>query len=298
MRYSLGLALVVGVTLSRAEAQQTPQVWRVDETGKAEVFAPASSFPTPPLYLNDLGVDLESGDLYVSDSGNRQGEHGAVFRITQNREVGLILDKKRFPGLHTPNGVLLDGAHHLLLADFGTGKLHRIKLADNSVETIAEGLGAADGLAWDQFGRLFVSDWRGGRVFGIARPGDRPVLLAQGFTNAADLIVDPNTPRLLIPDMGGGTVSAMSTSIPGAEVDEQPLAIQTEVAFPDLKWAGWKGETDDGRIHTLRPIVLTHAGDGSNRVFVATQHGVIHVFPNDQKATSTTIFLDIQDRVT
>jgi hypothetical protein len=37
--------------------------------------------------------------------------------------------------------------------------------------------------------------------------------------------------------------------------------------------------------------VLTHAGDGSNRVFVATQHGVIHVFPNDQKATSTTIFL-------
>jgi len=51
-------------------------------------------------------------------------------------------------------------------------------------------------------------------------------------------------------------------------------------------------------IHTLWPIVLTHAGDGSNRVFVATQHGVIHAFPNDQKATSTTIFLDIQDRVT
>jgi glucose/arabinose dehydrogenase len=43
--------------------------------------------------------------------------------------------------------------------------------------------------------------------------------------------------------------------------------------------------------------VLTHAGDGSNRVFVATQHGVIHVFPNDQKATSTTVFLDIHDRV-
>ncbi len=223
---------------------------------------------------------------------------GRSIASTQNREVSLILDKKRFPGLHTPNGLLLDGAHHLLLADFGTGMLHRIKLADRSVETIAEGLGAADGLAWDQFGRLFVSDWRGGRVFGIARPGDRPVLLARGFTNAADLIVDPAKPRLLIPDMGGGTVSAMSTSIPGAEVDERPLALQTEVAFPDLQWAGWKGETEDGRIHTLRPIVLTHAGDGSNRVFVATQHGVIHAFPNDQKATSTTIFLDIQDRVT
>ena len=118
--------------------------------------------------------------------------------------------------------------------------LYRIKLADSLVETVAEGLGAADGLAWDQFGRLFVSDWRGGRVFVIARPGDRPRLLAALFTNAADLIVDPAKPRLLIPDMGGGTVSALSTSIPGSEVDERPLALQTEVAFPDLKWAGWK----------------------------------------------------------
>ncbi len=274
------------------------RVWRIDESGKAEVFAPPSSFPTPPFYLNDLDVDLESGDLYVSDSGDRQGKHGAVYRITQRGVVSLVLDKGRFPGLHTPNGVLLDGAHHLLVADFGTGRLHRIKLADSSVETIAEGLGAADGLAWDQFGRLFVSDWRGGRVFAIARPGDKPVLLAQGFSNPADLIVDPATPRLLIADMGGGTVSTLSTSIPGSEVDDRPLALQTAVAFPDLKWAGWQGETDDGRVHTLRPLVLTHAGDGSNRVFVATQHGVIHVFPNDQKAASTIVFLDIQDRVT
>jgi sugar lactone lactonase YvrE len=225
------------------------RVWQIDETGKAEVFAPASAFPTPPLYLNDLDIDLETGNLYVSDSGNRQGENGAVFRITPQGTVSLILDKKRFPGLHTPNGLLLDGAHHLLLADFGTGMLHRIKLADSSVETIAEGLGAADGLAWDQFGRLFVTDWKGGRVFGIARPGDRPVLLAQGFKNAADLIVDPATPRLLIPDMGGGTVSAMTTSIPGAEVDERPLALQTAVAFPDLHWpAGRERRRTDGSI--------------------------------------------------
>ena len=43
--------------------------------------------------------------------------------------------------------------------------------------------------------------------------------------------------------------------------------------------------------------MLTHAGDGSNRVFVATEQGVVHVFPNDPKATKTKVFLDIQDRV-
>ncbi len=65
----------------------------------------------------------------------------------------------------------------------------------------------------------------------------------------------------------------------------------------DLKWAGWSAETTSGKPNPLRPIVLTHAGDGSNRVFVATQHGVVHVFANDQKATETKVFLDIQDRV-
>src|ERR1700678_681852 len=85
------------------------QVWRIDETGKAEVFAPPSSFPTPPLLLNDMDVDLETGMLYVSDSGNGQGEKGAVYRISPQGAVSLILDKKRLPGLHTPNGVLLDG---------------------------------------------------------------------------------------------------------------------------------------------------------------------------------------------
>lgn len=274
------------------------RVWRIDGEGKAAVFAPASAFPTSPMFLNDLAVDVETGTLYVSDSGNRQGEGGAVYRISPKGVVSLVLDKKRFPNLHTPNGLLLDGASHLLLADSGTGTLYRIKLADSSVEKLADGLGAADGLAWDQFGRLFVSDFRGGRVFVIARPGAKPVLLTQGLTNAADITVESATKRLLIPDMGGGTVVAAAITVPGAEVNEEPLPLKTAVAFPDLQWTGWKGESEDGRVHTLRPIVLTHAGDGSNRVFVATQHGVIHVFPNDQNATRTTVFLDIQDRVT
>jgi glucose/arabinose dehydrogenase len=75
------------------------------------------------------------------------------------------------------------------------------------------------------------------------------------------------------------------------------LPLETAVAFPDLQWTGWKGVTEKGQLLPLRPLVLTHAGDGSNRVFVATQHGVIHVFPNDQKAKKTQVFLDVQDRV-
>jgi len=44
-------------------------------------------------------------------------------------------------------------------------------------------------------------------------------------------------------------------------------------------------------------MVLTHAADGSNRNFMASQRGDIYVFPNDPQAEQATLFLDIRDRV-
>lgn len=121
--------------------------------------------------------------------------------------------------------------------------------------------------------------------------------MASGFQSAADICVDPVGKLVLVPDMKAGTLTAVKVNIPGAEVDETPLPLETAVAFADLKWTDWKPVNDKGLPVPLRPIVLTHAGDGSNRVFVATQHGVIHVFPNDQKAAKTKVFLNIEDRV-
>ncbi|HEY3787876.1 MAG TPA: hypothetical protein VGL71_03430, partial [Urbifossiella sp.] len=138
------------------------KVLRIDlMTKKVELFAPANAFPTPPLFLNDITADAESGMLYVSDSGDLKGHGGAVYRITPQGLVDLVVNEKTLPGLNTPNGVLNDGASHLLLADFGTGDLHRIKLANRTTEKIAAGLGSPDGLAWDNFGRLFISDYKG-----------------------------------------------------------------------------------------------------------------------------------------
>jgi glucose/arabinose dehydrogenase/sugar lactone lactonase YvrE len=289
------------------------RIWRIDETGKAEVYVPEKAFPVPPLFLNDITVDPESGTVYVSDSGNLKGKGGAVFAIPPKMAppkggkevrtapmagtVKLLIDANKLPALKIPNGVALDGASFLLLVDFGSGELHRINVADGTSEKLAEGLGSADGLTWDYHGRLFISDYKGGKIYCIPRPGVKPILIAEGFQNSADTCLDASGKNLLVPDMKAGTVTALPIKVPGWEVDDSPLPLQTAVAFPDLKWAGWKSETDSGKPNPLRPLLLTHAGDGSNRVFVGTEHGVIHVFPNDQKATETKIFLDIQDRV-
>ncbi|HEY1065849.1 MAG TPA: PQQ-dependent sugar dehydrogenase, partial [Pirellulales bacterium] len=84
--------------------------------------------------------------------------------------------------------------------------------------------------------------------------------------------------------------------IPGWEVDETPLPIEFAPAFANLKWPGWDDGRESGRETPLRPIVLTPAGDDSNRLYVATQHGVIYSFENNDAATEAKIFLDLKER--
>lgn len=68
-----------------------------------------------------------------------------------------------------------------------------------------------------------------------------------------------------------------------AEVDERPLPIGVVDAFPQIR--------------IPRPVIVTHAGDGSRRLFVGSQFGEIHVFPKDHAVEETKVFLDIRSRV-
>lgn len=79
-----------------------------------------------------------------------------------------------------------------------------------------------------------------------------------------------------------------------APVDTSPLPVAAVPAFPDLEWSGWQAEVE-GQPHPLRPILLTHAGDGSGRLFVPEQQGRIHVFRRDSARTK--VFLDLSAKV-
>lgn len=261
---------------------------QLDRKGNIKLFAGVAAFPTPPKELKGLTVDVESGTLYASDASGR------LYRISPKGRVDRATDAMRWPGLKSPAGLTLDSQVHLLVAD--SGALHRLRLTDGKAEKVVDGIGSGDALVFDRHGRLYIADRASERVLVIARPGEKPVVHTSGIS-ASGLCLDATGQSVLAVDDRAGTLTALRTGAPGFEVDETPIGLASEVAFPKLKWAGWQGADESGKVKELRPIVLTHAGDGSNRVFVATQHGVIHVFANNPNATKSEVFLDLQDRV-
>lgn len=59
--------------------------------------------------------------------------------------------------------------------------------------------------------------------------------------------------------------------------------LQIESAFPNLTFQ--------------QPVDIQNAGDGSNRIFILEQRGIITVFQNSQNISSKKTFLDISDKV-
>jgi glucose/arabinose dehydrogenase len=82
-----------------------------------------------------------------------------------------------------------------------------------------------------------------------------------------------------------------------AEVDERPLPVKVVPAFPHLDWPASLRGLDVGKPRDPRPLLIMGARDGTNRIFVGSEYGTIHVWPNDPNANKMQTFLDIRDRV-
>ena len=188
-------------------------VWRIDSQGNVERFVDATDFPRKITNFNDIEIDPE-GNIYISDSGDWEGGGGAIYRITQDKKITPVITQDDDVKVVSPNGLLMDGADKLLEVDYTTGILFRVDLKGKSMEKVAGGFGASDGLVRDARGRLIITDYAGHRVFVLAKPDAKPPekpqeITVSGIESSADLAISPDGKSLLIPDMGGGKLATL-----------------------------------------------------------------------------------------
>jgi len=185
-------------------------VMMVKPDGTVKPFLTPDQFPRRPQFLNDLAFDMNT-ILYISDSGDIQkGGGGAVFRATPDGRVHLIADGSISPHVQSPNGLSTVVKGYLLVVDFATGELYRVRLRDFLIEPVADGFGGGDGIAMAGT-KLFISDWKGGRLWSldITAPGAKPMLVKEGFAASADIDATPDGDWILVPEMKGGRLVAV-----------------------------------------------------------------------------------------
>jgi CubicO group peptidase (beta-lactamase class C family) len=93
-----------------------------------------------------------------------------------------------------------------------------------------------------------------------------------------------NNRQIKIEELFALATGAVNDVSPSAKVADTPIDVDVEKVFTKFR--------------IERPILVTNAGDDSNRLFIPSQLGTIYVLPNDQEVEEPAVFLDIADRVT
>lgn len=196
-----GLA-IIGENLYVADKTK---VLKVTPDGKSSVFVAPDQFTSAPIFLNDIEADLQ-GNLYVSDSGDilGKGGGGAIYKISPDAKVKLLINDQQDPRIKGPNGLLADDTGNFLLeVDFVSGVLYNLNTATGQLTDVAEGFGGGDGVVHHSNGTMYLSDWRNGKIFSVNTKGD-VTLVKDGYKASADIAITKDEKYLLVPDMKAG----------------------------------------------------------------------------------------------
>lgn len=197
--------VIIGNDLYIADKSRVLRIALNQPAATAEVFLAATDFPKVPQFLNDLSADA-NGNLYISDSGDilGSGKGGAIYKVTPQRGLSLLLDGNIDPRILAPNGLLADAkGEHLLLVDFTSGVLYNYNQLTKQLEEVASGFGGGDGIVKQANGNMYVSDWKNGKVFRVD-PQHKVSLIKEGYQSAADIALTQDDHHLLVPDMKAG----------------------------------------------------------------------------------------------
>jgi sugar lactone lactonase YvrE len=167
------------------------------------------------LFLNDVAAGPD-GTVYVTDTGIRFGPNGQMTapgpqRILQvkGRTASVALQGDSLGG---PNGITWDPAgSRFLVASFGANNISAWKPGDQSLTTVATGVGQFDGVEVLSDGSFLASSWADSSIYQFrlgagGQPGAQATRLIMGVPSPADFGHDGRRNLIAIPIFTGDRV--------------------------------------------------------------------------------------------
>ena len=182
------------------------RVLEVNKDGTWQVYGAQMAFPGTPVFLNDLVAD-KLGNLYVSDSGSLKSG-GQIYKIAKGGgNISVIVDSKN-PDILAPNGLLFEGRDNLLSVDFESGILYRVNITNGKTTKLATGFGGADGMVKTKAGKIYISDWKNGKVYVVT--AGKAKIIKEGYKASADIALSNDEKFIMVPDMKAGELDFIS----------------------------------------------------------------------------------------
>jgi hypothetical protein len=150
-----------------------------------------------PVHLSDVASDGR-GLLYLSDT-----EADTIYRMDTSKQhaVSILV---RDISLAGPRGLAVHPkTGHLIVSSWNKGKIFEVSAEGKITELVSNGFFShrfnnLDGVDFDGYGNMYVSDFTGGKVWRM-RPDRKFDVIAEFLPSPADISVDRRNHLILVP---------------------------------------------------------------------------------------------------
>jgi hypothetical protein len=143
----------------------------------------------PPTVVTGAAGSLSTSGATVQATVNPNGSSTyARFQYSTDPSFTPSVASTIGPGFNFPNGVAMDAAGDVFVADTGDNAVKEVR-TDGSIRTIGSGFNQPFGVAVDGVGDVFVADWGNSAVKEV-KPDGSILTLGSGFTLPYGVAVD------------------------------------------------------------------------------------------------------------